>query len=55
MDDGEPFVTDAPLVWLRLDKDGEPSRAFLLDGSYLEYKGRSLYNVRERRAYSVSL
>ena len=55
VDDGEPFVTDAPLVWLRLDKDGEPSRAFLLDGSYLEYKGRSLYNVRERRAYSVSL
>jgi len=34
-----PFETDSPLVWLRLDGTGKPLRQFLLDGTFLHYRG----------------
>ena len=36
VDDARPFITDATLVWCRNKRGGAPSRAFLLDGSYLK-------------------
>lgn len=55
VDDEEPFRTDAPFVWLRLDGAGGPRKGFLVGGSYLEYGGQSLYNVQGRRALSFDL
>jgi hypothetical protein len=49
IDDGKPFVTDAPFVWLRLDAKGKPRKCFVLDGSYLEYDGRKLFEKRKRK------
>jgi hypothetical protein len=37
-----PFETDSPLVWLRLDRDGRPVRQFMLDGTYLRYRGDTI-------------
>ena len=48
VDNGEPFVTDAPFVWLRTDPAGKPAKCFLLDGSYLRYRGRTAYDGERR-------
>ncbi len=53
IDDGEPFVTDGTFVWLRVDSEGEPAKSFVIDGSYLEYDGRTLYREKARRAGMV--
>ncbi len=50
VDDGDPVVTDAPFAWLHLNAAGEPVKCFLLDGSYLEYNGRSLLRGSKREA-----
>lgn len=48
--DNEPFVTDAPFVWLRTSAGGDPTAGFLLDGSYLRYRGRVVHEARGRQA-----
>lgn len=53
VDDGEPFVTDGTFIWLRLDSEGEPIKSFVIDGSYLEYDGRTLYGEKARRTGMV--
>ena len=50
VDNGDPFVTDAPFVWLRTDPAGRATECFLLDGSYLEWRGRRLYDAAQREA-----
>lgn len=55
VDDGKPFMTDAPLVWLRLDGNQRPTKCFLLDGTYLEYESDLLRDGREKRACSFDL
>jgi len=45
---GQPFVTDAPFVRLRLSPSGQPEQCFVLDGSYLEWEGRTLFEGKER-------
>jgi len=52
---GSPVVSDAPLVWLRLDASGKPSKCFLLDGSYLELQARRLYDAARRETKLLSL
>ncbi len=39
LDEQGPFETDSPLVWLRLDGEGRPVRQFLMDGTFLRYRG----------------
>lgn len=46
VDDGRPFVTEAPFVWLRLDPAREPAECFVLDGSYLDWEGRRVWERR---------
>ncbi|MGD0112453.1 MAG: heparinase II/III family protein [Armatimonadota bacterium] len=55
VDSGDPFVTDAPFVWLRSDSTGEATECFLLDGSYLECGGRKVYDGVRREAAFVTL
>ena len=49
------LATDATFIWLRLDAAGKPARCFLLDGRYLTYDGRSLYQGGEKQARLLSL
>lgn len=44
LDEDSPFETDSPLVWLRLARDGTPLRHFMMDGTYLRYRGRPVAN-----------
>jgi hypothetical protein len=48
-------ATDATFVWLRTTSQGRPTNAFLLDGSYLMYAGRSLLESGERMARLLNL
>jgi hypothetical protein len=50
VDDGRPFLTDATFVWCRSTPQGEPARAFLLDGSYLRRGASVLRDGLARRA-----
>ena len=54
IDNGDPFVTDAPFVWLRLDAAGNPRRCFLLDGSYLRWGRRELHRGARRETGLLS-
>jgi len=39
LDEDSPFETDSPLVWQRLGPDGTPGRSFMMDGTFLDFKG----------------
>ncbi len=54
VDDERPFVTDATLVWCRRRPNGKPSRAFLLDGSYLRRSGAVLREGLVRKGQWVA-
>jgi hypothetical protein len=42
LDEDSPFQTDSPLVWLRLAPDGTPRRHFMMDGTFLRYRGHTV-------------
>jgi len=37
-----PFVTDATFVWCRRDENGNVTKRFLIDGTYLEVDGEAI-------------
>ena len=55
VDNGQPFVSDAPFVWLRTDAGGRPTKCFLLDGSYLRADGAALHEGQRRESRLVAL
>ena len=50
-----PLASDSGFVWCRLDARGRPARCFLINGSYLEYKGRPLWKTKEKRSALITL
>ncbi len=40
-----PAVTDSPLVWIRLDPEGTPRRHFMMNGTYLRFRGQTLVSA----------
>jgi hypothetical protein len=50
VDGGTGVMSDAPFVWLRVGAGGSPTQGFVLDGSYLEHSGRTLYQGERREA-----
>ncbi len=49
------LTSDAPLVWYRTDKQGEPHGLFLLEGSYVARAGRTLHETAKRQTAFVPL
>ncbi len=42
--------TDATFVWLRKDDADKPLKGYVLDGSFLTYQGKTIYEVHTRQA-----
>jgi hypothetical protein len=55
VDDADPFVTDAPFVWLRSDPTGNAMECFLLDGSYLRHGGKRVHEGTRRETAWIAL
>lgn len=47
------LTSDGGLVWLRRDANGHPIRGFVLDGSFVQHQGETLYEsgAREAKAF----
>ena len=50
-----PLVSNSGFVWCRLDKRGRPAKCFLINGSYLEYEGRRLWETKEQCSALITL
>ena len=55
IEDGKPFVTDAPFVWLRSNSEGRPEQCFILEGSYLDHNAQRLLSEEDRGSRLVKL
>ena len=53
VDDARPFISDAPFVACRMDPAGQPSRCFVLEGSYLRHSGARIFEDTSRRSRLV--
>ena len=55
IEDEPDLVTDATFVWLRTDPNGEPTKCFLTNGSYLNHNGRKLFENESQQTQLISL
>ncbi len=49
------LVSDGPFVWLRLDASGKAVKGFVLDGSFVTYRGREISRAPKRKAMLFDL